>query len=85
MKSLILCLAIALSGCTTPPTKFVFPQPPVAAMVAAEELEPLPAEPLVLSNATESIVKNYSIANTNRVKLETLQAWIKKQLELYSK
>jgi hypothetical protein len=54
-------------------------------MVAPVDMVQLPdKEPLLLSELVDSVKTNYAIAYGNRLQLEALQAWVRKQINLYS-
>lgn len=86
MNIRIIALSLILTGCastTVIPVKDNFPKPPEALMKSPEELRTLPEGPLVLSNVTDTVIQNYRIANSMRIQLLSLQAWMRQQVKLY--
>lgn len=79
MKTLVLLMALMLSGCATTQleSKLVFPDVPTDLMVPPEPMKKLPDGPVKATDALAIVNDNYAAANANKTILEGLQAWIK--------
>lgn len=81
---LSILLFLTISGCSAPPLiQDKFPEPPRILMERpTEPIAILDSEPITLQSIVQNTVTNNGIHYENRSKLESLQDWLKKQLEI---
>ena len=84
LSVLLMTVLLSVSGCSTQPlSKVQFPEPPALLMAPPDKLVDLPDTKLELSTIVKTSVTNNAISYKNSTQLESLQTWIRIQLELF--
>jgi hypothetical protein len=83
MKTLILLMAVCLTGCITVPVKQKFPDAPKELMEACKPLAIIEGETTTLSKLMDTVAKNYGTRHDCAAKKDAWSTWYTEQKKIF--
>ena len=83
MKTIVLLIAVLLSGCTVVPVAQKFPDAPLILLNACPDLDTIEKDTVLLSELMKTVTKNYSKYHECKDLVKAWQDWYFEQHKIF--